>query len=86
MIRIILVSSLFVFQTGCAAFEAYRIVDRGPVPQTFADNSIYSQVREAQKKNAKQWAEWDSKYVSDDVILIEIRDKNGKILATGTGR
>jgi hypothetical protein len=70
----LLVFALALTQVGCAT---YLIPARPrPAPRYANEFETIRWAREMQKKNASQWAEWDKKYVADDVILVEIVNKN----------
>ncbi len=48
--------------------------------QYFGDTSAQKWAQEEGQKHKAEWAEWDRKYVSDDVIIVEIidpKDPNG---------
>ena len=57
-------------QTACASLRP---------DYTYQQNTL-NWAKEHARKNAAQYAEWDKKYVSDDVVVVEIFDKNGKFI------
>lgn len=66
--------------TACACFEAYKLRTPDTGSHTYHTGRLYSQVREAEEKNAEQWKKWNKTTVSDDVIIINLD------LTTGQGQ
>lgn len=93
--RRFILTAILLTQTACATVfdsmtEAYKLGhadQRGCRPNdTFKTCQMYQFDRDAKARNEKQWSKWDKNRVSDDVILVDIFDKNSKILATGQAR
>jgi len=63
-------------QTACAMLEPYKLGHADRVRcrpnDTFSTCDMYDFMRQKQAENAKQWAEWDRKYVPDDVVTVVI--------------
>lgn len=90
--RLVTLCLIALLQTACASLlEPYRLGNaRDPsnscLNKTFNECGMYSYAREMGEKHKEQWKKWDKEYVSDDVILLEVKDANGKTIATGQAR
>lgn len=64
--------------TGCAHFD--NMVPRWNDPRkaspqrSMSDTELGKWALDQRENNKDQWSEWDEKYVSDDVLVVEIVD------------
>lgn len=71
---------VILFNTACVS--AFIPRERPPHNPRFA----FDWSEEMSKNSKEQFAKWDKTHISDDVVLVEIYDKNGKLVGTAKGR